>query len=160
MRVGRGRDLFCLCQGEVELVTGRQREVCLRNIAERVLQEIGELHIASLRRGARVRDYGEGLLHRVGGKRCEPRLIHGVRLGRGRDMNGRSTYSAASILSKVACACSKKSYTILLLKSRSSSSSSISRICEKVAWSTISPDGSGRPPASLWEIQKNQWSVP
>lgn len=49
------------------------------------------------------------------------------------------SYSDASILSKVASACSKNPYTILLLNSRSSSSSSISRICSKVSWSIESP---------------------
>lgn len=56
----------------------------------------------------------------------------------------------ASIFWNVVSACWKKSYTMLLLNSRSSSSSSISRICSKVAVSMLSPN-SGRPvePSSL-----------
>lgn len=49
------------------------------------------------------------------------------------------TYRALSILSKVSSACSKKFRTRGLENSRSVSSSSISKIWEKVCTSTLSP---------------------
>lgn len=70
-------------------------------------------------------------------------------------------YSASSILTNVCSACSKKPKTIDRLNSRSSSSSSISRICSKVKASILSPR-SGRPtdPASLcWGFGRGQFSV-
>ena len=51
-------------------------------------------------------------------------------------------YRALSMFSKVASACSKNPSTMPLLKSRSSSSSSISIICSKVGMSISSPVGS------------------
>jgi len=60
------------------------------------------------------------------------------------------TYSASSIFLKVCSACSKNPNTMDRLNSRSSSSSSISRICSNVKTSMLSPR-SGRPtePSSL-----------
>jgi hypothetical protein len=61
------------------------------------------------------------------------------------------TYKALSIFVKVSSACVKNPNTMDLLNSRSSSSSSISRICSKVEASMLSPR-SGRPtePSSLY----------
>ena len=53
------------------------------------------------------------------------------------------SYKLNSIFLKVPSACSKKPYTMLLENSRSSSSSSISRICSNVTRSILSPH-SGR----------------
>lgn len=64
-----------------------------------------------------------------------------------------STYREASILSNVTSACSKNPYTMLLLNSRSSSSSSISKICSKVNWSSASPQ-SGRPAEPVSDFKK------
>lgn len=58
-------------------------------------------------------------------------------------MKAVSTYKEVSIFSNVPSACSKNPYTMLLLNSRSSSSSSISRICSKVSWSIESPHSRG-----------------
>ena len=73
---------------------------------------------------------------RVLRSRCSLRRVSGeilaVHCGRG------PTYRLVSILTKVLSAWEKKSYTMLLLNSRSSSSSSISRICSNVAASMLS----------------------
>jgi hypothetical protein len=55
------------------------------------------------------------------------------------------THMYSSILSNVLSACWKKSKTMLLLNSLSSSSSSISRICSKVALSMWSPKSTSSP---------------
>ena len=71
----------------------------------------------------------------------------------------RASYKASSIFLKVCSACSKKPKTIDRLNSRSSSSSSISKICSKVKASILSPR-SGRPtePSSLC-VARGQFSA-
>lgn len=67
------------------------------------------------------------------------------------DLNSRllGTYIIVSMFSNVDLAWSKNPYTMLLENSLSSSSSSISRICEKVMVSMLSPhSGSPFDPAS------------
>ena len=69
-----------------------------------------------------------------------------------------ATNRASSILVKVCSACSKNPNTMDRLNSRSSSSSSISRICSKVIASMLSPR-SGKPtePSSLcWYPRQSQ----
>ena len=71
-------------------------------------------------------------------------LYHDVGNGRSSKCFGCGrTYRLVSICVNVDSACSKKPYTMLRENSRSSSSSSISRICSKVVRSIVSPD-SGR----------------
>lgn len=74
-----------------------------------------------------------------GGKRIEVSFVTVSELANARCEFGwlasPRSYRASSIFSKVPSACSKKSYTILLLNSRSSGSSSISRTCPKVVMS-------------------------